>query len=177
MGLKDFKLESDEVLYPLGSEVDINSQTVAELIERAKKNPRRRIRICAHSNPAASLHEMIIVSPGGIYVRPHRHPGKTESYHVIEGTISITLFDSRGEIKKIFELSAADREKSLFVRLDDSHFHMIEILSEFAVYHETTQGPFDRNATEFASWAPVEKDTALNAFLKKVQQQKSSLSK
>ena len=37
-------------------------------------------------------------------------------------------------------------------------FHTLIIRSDILVFHETTEGPFDRNETVFARWAPEDGD-------------------
>ena len=46
----------------------------------------------------------------------------------------------------------------LYVRLAPGTLHTLCLRTEFFVFHETTRGPFDREETEFASWAPAETD-------------------
>src|SRR5204862_7175921 len=64
-------------------------------------NARRRARLCAHPNPDDPLHEMLIVLDRGTYVRPHRHAGKSESFHVIEGELDVVLFAYDGPVRDV----------------------------------------------------------------------------
>ena len=44
--------------------------------------------------------------------------------------------------------------KTFYYRLSEPIFHTLIIRSEILVFHEITQGPFLREQTEFAEWAP-----------------------
>jgi hypothetical protein len=45
-------------------------------------------------------------------------------------------------------------------------FHTLLIRSDVLVFHETTDGPFDRRDTAFAPWSPEDRDVeAANAFM------------
>src|SRR4051794_38519780 len=63
--------------------------------------PRRRVRLCAHKSGADRLHEMLIVLDRATYVRPHRHCDKSESFHVIEGALSVLLFEDDGRVREV----------------------------------------------------------------------------
>ena len=95
MKLKKF---NDEVFYAEDSIVRVDSADIEKLKQKARQNPRRRARICAHSNIDDSIHEMLIVHEKSCYVRPHKHANKTESFHIIEGKVDIILFHECIEI-------------------------------------------------------------------------------
>src|SRR6476469_6082628 len=95
---------NDEVLYEEDRIVELDGQAIAELVKRADRNPRQRIRICSHPGVEDKLHEMLIVHARGTYVRPHKHLGKSESFHVVEGVVDVVLFDDQGGITKIIPM-------------------------------------------------------------------------
>ena len=85
---------NDEVFFSEDSITRLNQSDVASLKDRALENLRKRARICAHLNVDDSLHEMFIVYARGTYVRPHKHlNNKSESLHVIDGTLDVVIFD------------------------------------------------------------------------------------
>ena len=57
------------------------------------KNPRQRARYCTHSLVDDEVHEMVIYHKEGTYIRPHKHIGKTESFHLIDGEADVVFFD------------------------------------------------------------------------------------
>ncbi|MBI2480932.1 MAG: cupin fold metalloprotein, WbuC family, partial [Planctomycetia bacterium] len=48
-----------------------------------------------------------------------------------------------------------------FVRLAPQVFHTLIVRSEYLMFHETTRGPFRREDTVFADWAPAESEADL----------------
>ena len=147
---------SEEVLYSDRAIVLVDDFTVTELKRLAAETHRRRMRLCAHPDPDASVHNMIIVHGRDAYVRPHRHPIKAESLHVIEGFAHALLFDGNGRINEIVALGPAGAGRHFFYRMPPGHFHTLIITSDWFVFSETTEGPFIPDASEFPVWAPVD---------------------
>ena len=154
------RTESAEVRYASDDVVLVDATDVARLKREAEHNPRHRIRLCAHDDVESRLHEMLIVHARDTYVRPHKHLGKSESFHVIEGDVDVVLFDDHGSVTDVIPMGAFSSGRPFFYRIAKPLFHTLLIRSAVLVFHETTGGPFRRNDTEFASWAPEEGDTA-----------------
>ena len=149
---------NEEVLYATDNVVRIESSDIEELKQKARQNPRRRIRICVHKDLDDSIHEMLIVHEKSCYVHPHKHIGKTESFHIIEGTVDIILFDEGGQINEIIPMGDYASGRKFFYRLPPSRYHTLIIQSDVLVFHEITNGPFKLEDTVWASWAPLETD-------------------
>jgi cupin fold WbuC family metalloprotein len=165
------KAESAEVLYSLDQIVTVDGRTIEELKRDADKNPRQRIRLCAHRSVDDRVHEMIIVHGKDAYVRPHRHIGKTESFHVIDGFADAVFFDDTGEITQVISMGPVSSGHTYFYRIADPIYHTLLIRSDAIVFHEATTGPFRREETGFAPWAPDESDPAkVAAYLKSVHE-------
>jgi len=158
--------ESQEVLY---SSEAVKLFTVSDtkfLKEKANLNSRKRIRVCAHNDKSDSLHEMLIIHERGAYVQPHKHPGKSESMHVVEGLVDVVMFDDAGEIYRVIRMGDYNSGKAFYYRVAAPYFHTLIIRSEVLVFHETTNGPFDRSTTIFAPWAPDDADErSVSAFM------------
>ena len=152
--------ESDEVLYPKDDMVMVDAPSLDELKRLAKLNTRLRIRLCAHHSSQEDVHEMIIFHPKGTYVRPHKHLGKDESFHLIFGEIDCVIFDDHGSITKNFMMGDYSSKKTFYYRIPADTYHM-QIFKKDTFFHEVTKGPFDRHDTINASWAPDEKDTTM----------------
>lgn len=156
--VETFRAMNSEVLY---SEVPITTvdRSDIELFKQLSScNLRKRIRLCAHASPEERLHEMLIVHERSAYVRPHKHPGKTESTHIIEGLVDVVIFDEDGRIERVIRMGDYASGGIFFYRMAKPVFHTLIIRSDILVFHETTSGPFDRSDTVFASWAPEDKD-------------------
>lgn len=149
--------------------VRVSQEYMETLKERARQNPRRRIRLCAHPSVNDLLHEMLIVHEKGTYVRPHKHLNKTESVHIIEGLVDVVVFDDDGNITDVMQMGDYKSGGNFYYRMQYPYFHTLLIHSDILLFHEVTNGPFDRNNIVFASWAPLETDIESNrSFLDKI---------
>lgn len=159
-----------EVLYTESGVTPVDRSDVDLFKKLASENPRKRVRLCAHDAPSNTLHEMVIVHERGAYVRPHKHPGKSESSHVIEGVVDVVVFDDDGNVTDIIAMGDYASGRTFYYRMAVPLFHTLLIRSDVLVFHETTNGPFDRRETVFASWAPEDGDEpAIDAFLNDVE--------
>ena len=155
--MKTFKF-NEEVLYAEDEIVQIDAVDIEELKKKAKQNPRKRIRICAHKDTKQDIHEMLIVHEKSCYVHPHKHLNKTESFHIIEGKADIIIFDENGSIDEIVSMGEKDSGLKFFYRLPPSRYHTLLIYTDVLVFHEITNGPFRLQDTILAPWAPNEAD-------------------
>lgn len=106
------------------------------------------------------------------YVRPHRHLDKTESFHVIEGVIEVILFDESGHIGRRVMLGSSGGRLPFYIRSVNRVWHSVLIHTDFALIHETTNGPFDPKKTEFPSWAPAPDDEeAVGRFMLRLREE------
>ena len=103
---------------------------------------------------------MLICLARETYIRPHRHAGKSESFHMIDGELDVVLFHDDGAIREVIRMGPYQSRQPFFYRLMEPCFHTVLVSTPHAVFHETTNGPFDPADTEFASWAPAEGDEA-----------------
>lgn len=155
-----FREHTAEVLYAEDPIVQVDREDIEFLVGRAAKNPRKRIRLCAHKGTSDKLHEMLIVHARDCYVRPHKHTTKSESFHIIDGVVDIVLFDETAKIIEVVPMGDYSTGRKFFYRLADPYYHTLVIHSDYVVFHEVTNGPFDRADTIFAPWAPLETDAA-----------------
>jgi cupin fold WbuC family metalloprotein len=163
------RVESAEVLYATDGIVTVDAAAIAELKRDAGANPRRRIRLCAHAGVDDRLHEMLIVHARDAYVRPHKHIGKSESFHVIEGDVDVVIFDEGGGVTEVIQMGTVGSGRPFFYRIATPLFHTLLIRSAVLVFHEATNGPFNRADTVFAPWAPQEVDAAaVQTFLNRL---------
>ena len=167
---------NNEVLFSSENIVKVDAVNINDLKERARLNPRKRVRLCAHKTIDESIHEMLIVHEKSCYVRPHKHINKVESFHIIEGEVDILLFDENGRINNLIPMGDFASERIFFYRLPPSYFHTLVINSEVLVFHEITNGPFNPDDTVWADWAPAEteeyKVVEYRAFLKNAIKEK-----
>lgn len=151
---------NEEVLFADERIVRVDNQDIKFFKEQAGYNERKRMRLCTHKDIADKVHEMLIVHQKDVYIRPHKHLNKTESFHIIEGSVDVIVFDEEGDIIEIIRMGDYLSGCEFYYRISDPYYHTLLIRSDFLVFHETTNGPFKRSDTIFAPWAPDENDKA-----------------
>jgi cupin fold WbuC family metalloprotein len=161
---------NDEVFVVKDQIIQLDSRSIEFVKNLAIKNPRGRARICAHKSPEDSLHEMIIAIRSDSYIRPHRHKNKVESFHLIEGEADVVILSDEGEIEKIIRLG---HENNFFYRLETPRYHTLIIHSDVLVIHEITNGPFDAEASEFASFSPSEQSDGVVQYIETLKEKVS----
>src|SRR5882762_1182120 len=134
--------------------VKVSSDDIAFLKEKVRTTPRGRVRLCAHPGNEDLLHEMFIVLAADTYIRPHKHFGKSESFHLLEGTAEVVVFDDSGEIREIIEVGNFGSGRKFFYRMSAPYYHTVLIRTGPLVLHETTNGPFHPGDAQFAPWSP-----------------------
>ena len=160
---------NEEVFMSADSTVKIGVEEIAFLKQCARSSRRHRARICAHKTDEDALHEMLIAISEKSYIHPHKHLGKSESFHIVEGIVDVVVFDDLGEIIEVIELGDSRSERNFYYRLSESSFHTLLIRTDFLVVHEVTNGPFLREGTVLADFAPPEEQVAeAGAYISKI---------
>lgn len=160
--LEGLLAKSDDVLVCTDEIVSLRNAALDELRAMTARSLKKRARICAHKDDAAGIQEMIIMINHASYICPHRHEGKSESFHLIEGSADIVVFDGDGEIERVIPFS---QNGAFFYRLDTARFHTVVVRSENIIFHEVTNGPFIRGATQYAPFAPAEGSDAVRMYM------------
>src|SRR5689334_11822816 len=88
--------EGNGIFFAKEPVVRLSKDDIQFLKEEAVLN-RKSSRLCMHRNMTDDVHEMFILHLKENYVRPHKHPGKSVSYHIIEGIADMVLFNEQGE--------------------------------------------------------------------------------
>ncbi len=136
----------------------LGDEAVGRLRAEVRQSTRQRSRYTAHAASTDALHEMVICLHASGYVRPHRHHGKAESIHVVEGFADLILFTAEGAIDRVVPLGPYGSGRTWYARLPHPVYHTLVLRGEDFIFQETTLGPFKREDTEMALWAPEEKD-------------------
>lgn len=138
----------------------VDSDLLQKLRDMAQAAPLKRARLCLHRQSSDPIQEMVIAFAGDSYVRPHRHHGKSESYHLLEGLVQVILFDDERRILRRVELGPPGSGRPSLFRMSNDVWHTVLVESDSVIMHETTNGPFVPNQSEFATWAPDGSDAA-----------------
>lgn len=174
--MEDNRTQSAASLNPAASfnpndTIAINKEQIDAAIKRAAELPRGVFRICLHESPSAKLHQMLIVLPHGIYIRPKKHDKRIKSYHLIQGEMDLLTFKDDGSVSEHLHMGALESGKPFCFRLAQGIFHTVIPTSKVVVFHEIVSGPFVAEEVIKAPWAPLETDLAevsayINTLLK-----------
>lgn len=148
----------------------ITASLFADLIEKARQSPRRRINHNFHSCAEDNPHRFLNVFLQGSYVTPHRHldPPKAESFIVLEGCMAAWVFNDDGKVRDTYLLAPGlvpDSVPEAFRKLSPCTgvdvppgvWHTVAALTPHAVCFEVKPGPWQpATDKEFAPWAPRE---------------------
>jgi cupin fold WbuC family metalloprotein len=140
--------------------VELRSDAVDLLKARLVHGSRGRMRILTHRDTGDQVQEMLIAFRRGVYMPPHKHIDKSESFHVVEGSLDVVVFADNGEVLEVIPMGDYHSGKVFFYRIADPLYHTLVVRSDVVVFHETSGGPFSREANVYASWAPDERDTS-----------------
>ena len=144
---EQYQRVSDEVFYSTQPILTVTSELISKMKLMADRNPSGKVRICAHPRPEDPLHEMLLVLKRTVRFKHHLHLKKSESFHVIEGRLNVEIFDAEGSLTRTIEMGDYSSGLAFFYRLNAERFHTVTPVSDYVVYHETTQGPFDPEQT------------------------------
>lgn len=154
-----------EVYQAEGPVVWATRENVEFLKERALESPRGRARLCSHPGPDDPTQEMLIALTRENYIHPHIHPGKVESFHLVEGLMTVFLFDEQGNVIESVPLGDLGSGRPFYYRMTVPLYHTQIPESDVVVFQEVTRGPFTRDVV-LADWAPAEgPDGKLKAYL------------
>ena len=156
--MKKFPELSKEVAYHADDYNSIDNTDIHYLIKKAEVLDSKKYRLCMHESNNNPIHEMFIVHPQDMYIRPHKHNNKPESLLVISGEAEYIIFNDSGEIEDLIPLSVINGNGKFYVRLNKNLYHSLNIHSKWFTFLEITKGPFIREDTIFPEWAPDSED-------------------
>lgn len=140
--------------------VRVGPGEIRSLKQAASQAPLRRARLCMHTSHDDPIQEMVIAVCDDCYIAPHRQQGKTKSYVLLDGRLSVYFFDADGKVEQHIEMSPSGQGTCCSLRFDSSQWHTVMSQSDHSVYTETIVGPYDPEGTDWAPWAPDADDEA-----------------
>jgi glucose-6-phosphate isomerase len=159
---------TDRAFFNTEAVLAVGEPMIADLKERARRSPSRRFRLCLHHSPDELVQEMIVVHCRDNYSRPHSHPHAASSALLIEGELTVFLFDDSGTVTETITLGPRGSGKPFTLRLGPNLWHMPVCRSPQVVFYETMTGPFRRDEVNvWAPWSPAEDDVdGIAAYLR-----------
>jgi cupin fold WbuC family metalloprotein len=123
---------------------------IDELKAAAQQSDRGRARLCLHPSPSDPHQEMLIVMSRAAIERAQRRTIGFDTKIVIEGRADLRYYDTEGMQTRVVELGG---EHAMYVHTRSDEFHSLLVTSDWFVFLEVLNGPFDSNTTEFAPWS------------------------
>ena len=152
------RAQSTEVYHALDQTFSLQSSNLNELVGLASGNMRKRARLCAHRDPSDQVQQMFIAHKRGTYVRPHKHLKKAESMLILEGSADYIVFNIIGEVESITPMTPCSHDEVFYTTIAPGIYHSLRIKSDWLIFLEVTEGPFNKEETIFADWSPDELD-------------------
>ena len=118
--------------------------TIENLKREATICELKRSRLLLHESTEDQIQQMLSVLHRSSRVDMHRHPKhKSESYHMIEGVMRVSYWDTESGKFSIIDYDASNTQDSpMFGRHSNGIWHMPQSVTEWSVYLETYDGPF-----------------------------------
>jgi len=136
--------------FSLKKSVTVGNSLIEELKLISKENNNANIRLCLHNNPEDSLHDMIILEYKDKKSRePHKHILKNETIHMMEGEMLMLIFDDLGNLNEKILLKP---EENFAYRSPRNLHHLWLPQTDYVIYREIKQGPFNREENIPADW-------------------------
>jgi cupin fold WbuC family metalloprotein len=131
-----------EAYYSKATAPFIDKSVVETLKARLTETNGLTVRICLHEDTSADYHQMVIVHRKGGNFPRHKHLGKDESYHMIEGILRIELYADDGKPSEVIRVGGPETGLPFLVRIRKGVWHATVPETDFAVFHEGRPGPF-----------------------------------
>lgn len=159
-----------EVIFNSDEVLKFDEGSIRDLKARALDHPEGHVRLCMHRDLADPVHEMVIVHRRGVYVRPHKHVDKSESFHIIEGSLLVVIFDDGGNLVDRIEMGGKGVGRCCICRMEKGIWHSVIPTSEVVVFHEITKGPFTgKGDSIYPNWAPEPSESArIESFMSQI---------
>jgi cupin fold WbuC family metalloprotein len=147
----------------------IDSALLDELLQRARRSPRRRAILCLHNGDWEHAHRMLNALTVGTYVRPHRHEDihKGEGFILLRGKIVLLIFAGSGQIdferSKLLSMGGA----CLGMDIPPGCWHSLVALEDSVIYEVKGQpagGYVQDQDKDFAPWSPEEGSRDVEAY-------------
>jgi cupin fold WbuC family metalloprotein len=137
-----------------------------EGLATSRVHPRHRIMWPLQRHHTDTVQRLLNFIQPPAYFRPHRHPTPhaTELIGLLQGALSVFIFNDSGTILRHTRLSTASPLTSL-IDIDAGLWHTILAHEPDTVILEIKKGPYDAATDKiFASWAPEETPGAYAAY-------------
>jgi len=125
----------------------ILDKNLLDVMSNISKLDKTDLRLNLHSSTKEKHHDMIILQRKNYKCPVHKHLSNGETIHIIKGSLAILLFNKK---KQLINKIVLNKKNRLIYRIPTTIYHTVQIKSNYAIYHESKNGPFVRKETIFA---------------------------
>ncbi len=150
--VRDLKSRSEAYYCRNQASVAIDGVLIDALKAHLEATGSGLMRLCLHSSPNSTLHDMVIVQKRGAAYKPHKHIAKEECYHMLEGKLRIDFFNDAGEMTATTVIGATGSGLAAICRVRAGVWHSTTPESDYAVIHESRPGPFTGADSAWPDW-------------------------
>ena len=138
---------SPDVFHASNWGISWGREVVDELKGIAKASVRSRARLCLHPSPDDLHQEMLIVFANTAIESVQRRTIGFDTKIALEGRATLRYYLPTGELTREIKLG---HEHAIYVHTSGNEYHSLTVETDWFVFLEVLQGPFDGATTEFA---------------------------
>lgn len=118
----------------------LDTKFLDTLTEEAKNNPRLRMNYNLHESAESKAQRLFNGLEPGTDIPIHRHVNTAETYILIRGSLTVTLYDDN---KNVTEVSELDLSTGNFgVHIPQNTWHSVDVKESGTVIFEVKDGPY-----------------------------------
>ncbi len=118
----------------------LDTKFLETLTEEAKKSPRLRMNYNLHESTESKAQRLFNGLEPGTEIPIHRHVNTAETYILIRGRLTVTLYDDN---KNVTEVSELDLSAGKFgVHIPKNTWHSVDVKESGTVIFEVKDGPY-----------------------------------
>lgn len=135
------------------------------LVQAARQSPRRRLNLNIHEALDDPINRLFNALETDTYIRPHRHPDKTETLIAVSGSFDLLVFDDDGRLAARHRLGGGG-DGNLLLEYGAGTWHTLIANEPGSVFFELKAGPYQAlGAADILAGWPAEQSEGVDAAL------------
>lgn len=118
----------------------LDTKFLDTLTEEAKKNLRLRMNYNLHESPESKAQWLFNGLEPGTEIPIHRHTNTAETYILIRGRLTVTLYDDNKNVTEVSELNLVAGNFGVHIPKDT--WHSVDVKESGTVIFEVKDGPY-----------------------------------
>jgi len=120
--------------------MQINTELLDNLSEKAKTNERLRMNFNFHTSPEAKSQRLLNAVEMDSVIPIHRHKNTAETYILLRGKIRVAFYNEDGDITELFDLDPTAGNYG--IDIPQGQWHSLEVQAPDSVIFEVKDGPY-----------------------------------